>query len=803
MHVLTVGRQPRQRPFPALRILAMALIILLGSTGSVLGLPATAHAATSVVIDGAAATGRTFDGVGAISGGGGNSRLLYDYPEPYRSQVLDYLFKPGYGAGLQMLKVEIGGDANSTDGAEPSAEHTAADVDYNRGYEWWLMAQAKARNPAIKLYGLAWTAPGWIGGGNFWSTDMINYYLRWIQHAKSDHGLTIDYIGGWNERGYNKTWYENLHSALATAGLATKVVGADDSWAVADDMVADTAFKNAIDVVGMHYPCGWLSAQTSCPSSANAVATGKPLWASENGSHDYQDGASLIRALNRDHLDGQMTAYINWPLVASPYQDLPYSTVGLVLANQPWSGNYAVGRALWATAHLTRFTSIGWTYLDSAGGYIEGDRANGSYTTLKSTNGTDWTTVLETTTASVARTVSFHVKGGMAADAVHVWATDMTGNNPARWMAQQADITPTAGSFSVTLQPGYAYTLTTTTPAAAKGTAAGPARSSLPLPYTDNLESYPTGREARYLSDMQGSFETAPCIAGRAGECLRQAAVAKPILWQADSEPYALFGDPEWGDYTVSADAVLPQAGTVELLGRANVQGRPQSHQAGYYLRVASTGAWSILRNTSGGTMTTLASGSTAALGTPVWHRISLGFAGSTITAAVDGTAIGSATDSTYAVGEAGLGTGGYYGAQFDNLSVTGANTPAASTFVGIASGKCIDDPALSTANGTQFAQWTCNAGANQKLAYNADRTLRVMGKCLDAYANGTTAGTKVVLWDCGGGANQQWVLNADGSITGVASGLCLDVSGNSTADGALLELWDCHYGDNQRWARV
>ena len=34
------------------------------------------------------------------------------------------------------------------------------------------MEQAKARNPNIKLYGLAWGAPGWIGNGNFWSTDI-------------------------------------------------------------------------------------------------------------------------------------------------------------------------------------------------------------------------------------------------------------------------------------------------------------------------------------------------------------------------------------------------------------------------------------------------------------------------------------------------------------------------------------------------------------------------------------------------------------------------------------------------------
>ena len=41
--------------------------------------------------------------------------------------------------------------------------HTATDQNFNRGYEWWLMTQAKARNPNIKLYGLAWGAPGWIG----------------------------------------------------------------------------------------------------------------------------------------------------------------------------------------------------------------------------------------------------------------------------------------------------------------------------------------------------------------------------------------------------------------------------------------------------------------------------------------------------------------------------------------------------------------------------------------------------------------------------------------------------------------
>ncbi|HCT29193.1 MAG TPA: hypothetical protein DIW31_00300, partial [Bacteroidales bacterium] len=53
--------------------------------------------------------GRTYEGIGALSAGA-STRLLIDYPEPYRGQILDFLFKPKFGASLQHLKVEIGGD---------------------------------------------------------------------------------------------------------------------------------------------------------------------------------------------------------------------------------------------------------------------------------------------------------------------------------------------------------------------------------------------------------------------------------------------------------------------------------------------------------------------------------------------------------------------------------------------------------------------------------------------------------------------------------------------------------------------
>ena len=63
----------------------------------------TCSAGVTGVIDGKA-PGMAYDGHGGLSAGA-SSRLLYDYAEPQRSEILDYLFKPNFGASLQLLKV--------------------------------------------------------------------------------------------------------------------------------------------------------------------------------------------------------------------------------------------------------------------------------------------------------------------------------------------------------------------------------------------------------------------------------------------------------------------------------------------------------------------------------------------------------------------------------------------------------------------------------------------------------------------------------------------------------------------------
>ena len=633
---------------------------------------AHAEASTTINVNGDS-SGRTFGGIGTLSAGS-NSRLLTDYPAAQQRQILDYLFRPGYGASLQILKVEIGGDTNSTDGSESSQMHTASAVNCDSGYEWWLMEQARARNPHIKLYGLAWGAPGWIGGGKFWSTDMINYLVNWLSCAKQ-HGLTINYLGGWNERGYSVPWYEQLRSTLNTAGYrGVQIVAADSGWDVASDIASDPAFARAVSIIGVHYPCqgGNGGRSDTCPGNATATGTGKPLWASESGSQDLNSGApALIRSITRGYIDAHLTASINWPLIASVYPNLPYRTVGLMLANQPWSGAYSIGKDLWATAQVTQFTRPGWHFLDSGSGYLGASKSEGSYVSLKSPGGSDYSTIIETTTARAAQTVNVNVSGGLRGGTVHVWATNLNSPDPSDYFVAEPGITPAHGSYSLTLQPGRIYTLTTTT-GQGKGTAASPARRSLSLPYSDNFASATIGQQPRYLAQQQGAFEIEPCGGGRSGQCVRQQAPVKPIEWDGGAKPYTVGGDLSWRNYTVSADTMLARPGAVRLMGRVGTV-RP-FHPSGikaYYLQVSDTGAWSIVRNNSSGTLTTLRRGTAAALGTNSWHHLALSFSGSTISAAIDGRVTGRVTDSSYPAGMIGLGVGGYQTDEFGNLSVT------------------------------------------------------------------------------------------------------------------------------------
>src|SRR5665213_3164927 len=234
--------------------------------------------------------GRVFEGIGGLSAGAG-ARLLIDYPEPQRSELLDFLFKPNFGASLHHLKVEIGGDVNSTEGSEPSHARTREEFEhprresFDRGYEWWLMREAKKRNPKIFLDVLQWGAPDWIGDKDFpdsgdasalawdkriprnrkkfYTQDNANFIASFINGARKYHGLDINYCGIWNECPMSDIWdgprldvpwIKVLRKTLDNHGLSKVGIIACDSdggkdprpWRITEFMEKDADLKNAI-----------------------------------------------------------------------------------------------------------------------------------------------------------------------------------------------------------------------------------------------------------------------------------------------------------------------------------------------------------------------------------------------------------------------------------------------------------------------------------------------------------------------------------------------------------------------------
>ncbi|XP_046548396.1 galactocerebrosidase-like [Haliotis rubra] len=539
------------------------------------GLFATAHTATIYPIDDSDGFGRKFDGIGGISGGGATSKLLVNYPQPYRDQVLDFLFKPNFGASLQILKVEIGGDACSTDGSEASHMHNSWEENYQRGYEWWLMLEAKKRNPDIKLYGLPWAYPGWVGGptrDNPWTDPErpVNYVLNWIMGAKTVYNLTIDYVGIWNERMYSIPYIKLLRRILDNTGFSNvKIVGADKKWEIADDILQDEELGAAVENIGCHYPGTF--------SDSSAMKTGKKLWASEDYGtfNDNVGGGCWGRILNMNYVNGNMTATISWTAIASFYNPLPWFRAGLMTAIEPWSGNYVVQSPIWIAAHTTQFTEIGWSYLRHGAG-VGNFTGGGSYVALVSPNGKNLTIIIETLSHDhsicvrpplepynvTKQRVTFQLKGSFfSITSLRVWYSRLFNgaiNDTGTMFESQQSLEVVNGMVQLDVAVDEVYTLTTVKGGKKGSYPRPPASQPFPNTYNEDFEGYSEHTEPYNLAQQTGSYEIID-VGPPHNKVVRQMVLTQPVHWcEAEgntNRSISIIGNYNWTDVTVQIDA--------------------------------------------------------------------------------------------------------------------------------------------------------------------------------------------------------------------------------------------------------
>ncbi|KAG8449014.1 hypothetical protein GDO86_015904 [Hymenochirus boettgeri] len=606
--------------------------------------------------------GRMFDGIGAISGGGATSRLLVNYPEPQRTEILDYLFKPNFGASLHIFKVEIGGDAQTTDGTEPSHMHYPDDQNYFRGYEWWLMKEAKKRNPAIKLIGLPWAFPGWIGYGKCWPYDFPDvtayYVVSWIIGAKQYHGLDIDYIGV-------------LRHTLDRLGLKNVgLIAADGDWEIAHSMIVDPYLSEAVQVIGAHYP--------GTHTATDAVQTGKKLWASEDYStyNDEVGGGCWARILNQNYVNGNMTSTISWNMVASYYEELPFGREGLMTAKEPWSGHYVVSTPIWITAHTTQFSQPGWYYLKTVGHLDKG----GSYVALTDDLG-NLTVIIETMShnSSIcirpplpdynvsAQTATFYLQGSFSnLRMLQVWYSSLDINNTKLVMFKKLP--------PLKLGVNEVYTITTLL-TGQKGSFPDPPKSKpFPLKYKDDFNvRNPPFTEAPYFADQSGVFEyfTNTSDPGDHVFTFRQVLTQRPISWASDAyQAISVIGDYEWSNVTVTCDIYIetPDTGGLFVAARVDQGGSLTERAKGIFFWVFADGSYKVTSDLLGKII--LCKG-LAGVRARNWHTLSLHINGSNVSGLLNGHSLWKEVVTVGpSHGWAAIGTNSFEFAQFDNFII-------------------------------------------------------------------------------------------------------------------------------------
>ncbi len=656
----------------------------------------------------AAAKGGVFEGIGAVNGGGATSVLLKDYPEPQRSQIMDLVFKPMFGASVSTMLIEVPGDGNSTQGSMPSHSHWRGDANFQRGYMWWVMREAKRRNSALALDATAWSAPAWVG--NFWSDDMVDYYIAWMRGLREVHGLELDALGCHNEKGWNDKFAKNMRRAMDERGFGDVKLHGFGNWGntkldFLKHMQEDKEFADALDVV-----CAHTFSEVPLTAEQRAIIDqlGKPVWNSEE--HVYRPGfdclISIVKCFNENYIVSGATRIINWYDIAGVYPLEPYShDPAMLLAREPWSGNYTVREALWGYAHYGQFTHLGWRYVD--GGCVKLD-GGGSMVTLRDPSTGDYSIIIETKDAKQEQTISVKVADGLKKGKLCLWTSDVGAQ-----FVRKSDVTPKRGSFALTVKPGTVYSLSTTTGQQKGGFADVPPSQPFPLPYQDDFEQYKDmaacGYLPHYTADLIGCFELVenPTPKSHSSRCIRQTVGAHTLSWAPEWHHYTILGDSAWRDYEVSADVYLNPQDEAGVMGRLCDVGSGYGVWAkGYYLKLDDQGRCTLIltrgkldqkeligdkeqqaailarKDVEIGGEYTLAEAQVAGIAACQWHNLRLRFLGDQITGYVDGNEVVKATSDHYRKGMAGLiapqHERGISTPYFDNVRISPLTSPPA-----------------------------------------------------------------------------------------------------------------------------
>ncbi len=260
-------------------------------------------AASTTITVNAGTTYQTIDGFGYTLTEG-SAEVITGLASTQQSDLLNELFNPSTGIGINVLRISIG--ASDLSSSNYTYNQVAGDVNMNNfslagpdlTYLIPILKKILAINPNIKILPTPWTAPTWMKTNNGWIGGSLNttyyaayalYFVKYLQ-AMQAQGINIWAIAPQNEPGnatnepsMTMTKEEqtnfinnNLGPSIRNAGFATKIIAYDHNCDNTDFPIYAANNSSYVDGTSFHLYAGSISAMTTVHD-----ATGKNVYFTE------------------------------------------------------------------------------------------------------------------------------------------------------------------------------------------------------------------------------------------------------------------------------------------------------------------------------------------------------------------------------------------------------------------------------------------------------------------------------------------------------------------------------------------
>ena len=237
------------------------------------------------------------DGHQAVTFGGDNKLTIKSWAEGNVDSVSSKLFKD---MNLKTLRVPV------------FALQTIDDTIYDNVIT--VINSVKKYNPDVKIFasiangdgygvnhhGASKFPSGWTGccDYNVYSLNITAYtnYLDSFMQRMTDAGITVDYLGPYNEDPANNSDYQKIINQMSNL-VDTKIVGGE-RWALLASVAAADDIEDRVDIMGSHFYDDTTINEANWDSSwASLVATSEdPVWYTESTRYSTGDGVDLLIA---------------------------------------------------------------------------------------------------------------------------------------------------------------------------------------------------------------------------------------------------------------------------------------------------------------------------------------------------------------------------------------------------------------------------------------------------------------------------------------------------------------------------